>query len=312
VRDKVTLKANYNGREWQFGLVQREEFIAIPDCPLHSPRVNAIMKILATFPEDLPLSHISIVGGHMTFILRAKKNQYPDGLIAVQNFLHKNSVGLELNQIFGFWINWNPEVGRWITIHKNWEHVAGKKICHHPSGEHYGPGGFGQAHWPLYMQALDEVENFFLTYSPLAYLELYCGIGVALSRWDKKAIDCLGVELSGESLAMVALNAPQAKTLRGTCQQRIPQVDEWYRQKRLSGDVAVFVNPPRLGLEPEVAQWLSQNKPAPLAYMSCSVNTLARDLKILNEQGMQVERLIPYDFFPKTRHIEILALLKQF
>jgi hypothetical protein len=63
-------------------------------------------------------------------------------------------------------------------------------------------------------------------------------------------------------------------------------------------------------LEPAVRDWAAvEFRPERLAYLSCSAGTLSRDLTALTAAGYTVEALIPYDFFPQTRHIEILALL---
>ena len=51
-RDRVTLNARYDAeRGWRFGLMRRDELIAIHDCPVHSARVNRLVGVLrATLP----------------------------------------------------------------------------------------------------------------------------------------------------------------------------------------------------------------------------------------------------------------------
>jgi len=49
---------------------------------------------------------------------------------------------------------------------------------------------------------------------------------------------------------------------------------------------------------------------ATLSHLSCSAGTLGRDLQTLTTAGYAVNTLIPYDFFPQTRHVETLALLQ--
>jgi 23S rRNA (uracil1939-C5)-methyltransferase len=48
-----------------------------------------------------------------------------------------------------------------------------------------------------------------------------------------------------------------------------------------------------------------------MAYLSCSAGTLNRDLSILCSTGYLVERIIPFDFFPQTIHVESLVLLSR-
>ncbi len=46
------------------------------------------------------------------------------------------------------------------------------------------------------------------------------------------------------------------------------------------------------------------------AYLSCSPGTLRKDLLTLTQNGYEVTKLIPFDFFPQTIHVECLALLE--
>lgn len=52
-------------------------------------------------------------------------------------------------------------------------------------------------------------------------------------------------------------------------------------------------------------------RPKRIAYLSCSAGTLRRDLEGLPVSGYRVVRIIPYDFFPQTYHVETLVLLER-
>ena len=41
-------------------------------------------------------------------------------------------------------------------------------------------------------------------------------------------------------------------------------------------------------------------------YVSCDPTHLARDLKVLKNGGFIIEEVIPFDMFPRTKHIEVL------
>ena len=92
---------------------------------------------------------------------------------------------------------------------------------------------------------------------------------------------------------------------------RIPHLTAWAGTDPLCPDDRLaFVNPPQTGMEPEVIQWmLNEYRPARMAYLSCSAGTLSRDLNLLEARGYKIERIIPYDFFPWTLHVESLALV---
>lgn len=73
-------------------------------------------------------------------------------------------------------------------------------------------------------------------------------------------------------------------------------------------EAVIIVDPPRAGLSEAARRWLLRAQPRQLFYVSCDPSTFARDLGVLS-QGYAVKRIIPFDFFPQTSHIETLALL---
>lgn len=75
---------------------------------------------------------------------------------------------------------------------------------------------------------------------------------------------------------------------------------------------AVVVDPPRAGLAPEVRGWLGLAGPPTVAYLSCEVSALARDLKTLCGLGpYRLTQLRLVDMFPQTYHFETVALLRR-
>jgi tRNA/tmRNA/rRNA uracil-C5-methylase (TrmA/RlmC/RlmD family) len=72
----------------------------------------------------------------------------------------------------------------------------------------------------------------------------------------------------------------------------------------------LYVNPPRTGIEPEVLEWIADGfRPSRIACLSCNAVSLKRDLARITAGGYAVEKIIPFDFFPETRYLEMLALL---
>jgi len=51
--------------------------------------------------------------------------------------------------------------------------------------------------------------------------------------------------------------------------------------------------------------------PKKVVYISCNIETQARDLRYLTQNGYTVKRIRPVDMFPYTKHIESIVLLER-
>ena len=73
----------------------------------------------------------------------------------------------------------------------------------------------------------------------------------------------------------------------------------------------ISVDPPRKGLSLPVIEAICQMCPERVVYVSCDPATLARDLKLLEEQGYAAERAEAVDLFPRTGHVESVVQLRR-
>ncbi len=80
------------------------------------------------------------------------------------------------------------------------------------------------------------------------------------------------------------------------------------KSKAVSAVATIIVDPPRAGLHPKVIDRILEIKPPHVVYLSCNPATQARDLKLLAE-SYTITQFEIYNFFPKTPHIETLAIL---
>jgi len=77
--------------------------------------------------------------------------------------------------------------------------------------------------------------------------------------------------------------------------------------RHLRPDVVVL-DPPRAGLPRGAARTLAAAK---VVYLSCDPATLARDLASLEECGFRLIRVMGFDVFPQTPHVEALAVVER-
>jgi 23S rRNA (uracil1939-C5)-methyltransferase len=69
----------------------------------------------------------------------------------------------------------------------------------------------------------------------------------------------------------------------------------------------VLVDPPRTGCLPRALSEIQRLAPRTFVYVSCDPSTLARDLRIMCDNGYRLESVQPVDMFPFTTHIECVA-----
>ena len=138
-----------------------------------------------------------------------------------------------------------------------------------------------------------------------AAADLYCGVGLFGAFLAERFSRMTFVESSSLGLSYARRNVP------GPSSDFYPMsVEQWIESGAAKGAFdAVVVDPPRVGLSPDVRQWLSRTKPSHLVYVSCNPVTLARDLGELTRAGFAITEVGLFDFFPQTSHVETVAKL---
>lgn len=144
-------------------------------------------------------------------------------------------------------------------------------------------------------------------------LDAYCGIGtIGMSAAAVTKNPVIGVELNPDAVrdAIGNAKANQLKNIRFVC----ADATEWMEQAAAAGEKidVVFLDPPRSGSTDSFIRSLAKLAPKRVVYISCGVDTLARDLKTFRKQGYEAVRDWPVDMFPGTEgHIENVVLLEQ-
>ncbi len=305
-RSKVCLAAAWEQGKWKIGTRQREEVIAIHNCPVHQPGVNANVQLLCqSMPsfQDFPLVYFLQSGRQMTLVV--KSNRLPDLQWIDANLIEV----LKDNGAETLWIHLHPSAGRKVLGKGGWQRVFGPPHSLSEQGLAYGPASFTQVIPRLHEQTIAETLAFLTPSAKSFVVDLYSGIGATLIEWSKAGAHSVGIELDGEAVDCARINVPDVPILRGACHHRIPQLNDILARIGDS-EILLYVNPPRTGLDEKVANWIAGTlKPARMAYLSCSAGTLHRDILYLTRKGFAVTKIIPFDFFPNTIHVETLALL---
>lgn len=142
-------------------------------------------------------------------------------------------------------------------------------------------------------------------------LDAYCGIGtIGLVALDK-AKQVIGVELNSDAVKDAIMNAKinGAKNVRFFCADAGEFMVDMAKAKE-KVDV-VFMDPPRAGSDIPFLKSVTTLAPEKIVYVSCNVETQARDLHYLCKNGYKVRKIQPVDMFPHTGHVETVCLLSR-
>ena len=143
-------------------------------------------------------------------------------------------------------------------------------------------------------------------------LDAYCGTGTIALVAGRKASSVVGVELNTKALEDARENA----VMNGLGNVTFVNADASVFCKQMAKDKerfdVAFLDPPRSGSDERFLSSLIKLGPKRIVYISCNPETQERDCRYL--EGFGPYRLVaiqPVDMFPRTMHIETVALLTQ-
>ncbi len=187
-----------------------------------------------------------------------------------------------------------------------WTELGGRKI-------YYSLDTFFQANLYILPVLMEKIESLVPESARGLFLDLYSGVGlfgVALADLFKKV---MMIEECPASVQMAHYNrAAHGLSHVHVHEGRVEDVLPGVLSKLDAGILPVaMIDPPRKGLSESAAATLAEaRRLEQLFYLSCHPESLARDLEFLMVRGWKLERIMPFDFFPRTQHLETLALLR--
>ncbi|KAF9920691.1 tRNA(m5U54)methyltransferase [Linnemannia zychae] len=149
--------------------------------------------------------------------------------------------------------------------------------------------------------------------SEIKYLvDAYCGSGLFGITCHEGFQKVLGVEISAASISCATNNLILNKLSTETTAFHLDDADKIFAHIDFpSAETALIIDPPRKGCSEEFLDQMVAFLPARVVYVSCNVQTQARDLQGLLDRchakgllGYKVEAIRGFDLFPQTRHVE--------
>jgi 23S rRNA (uracil1939-C5)-methyltransferase len=168
---------------------------------------------------------------------------------------------------------------------------------------------FTQINWRMNLSVIRRIMEVAAALGAERVLDLYSGIGNFSIPLALAGHSVVGIE---QNPASVKAASDTARTLSAGHRVRfMRRAVEEAVEEVLRGPVEwdlVILDPPRTGAK-RSTEIVARHRPRHILHLSCDPPTLARDIKVFRSSGYEIQRLEPYDFFPQTAHLEMLALL---
>ena len=195
-----------------------------------------------------------------------------------------------------------------------------------------GPASFMQVNdnvkLKLYQKVCDLVGN------ASTVIDAYCGAGLLTSLLARQAEKVIGVEIVQEAVdcanALVLNNGiNNASFVCAPCEEVLPDMI------KQNPNAVIVLDPPRKGIDKKVALAVMKARPKKIVYISCSLQTLARDIGIIGgtlkyednnlkkcvdavidckegekmPNGYKISYLCGFDMFAQCKGLETLCVL---
>jgi 23S rRNA (uracil1939-C5)-methyltransferase len=161
----------------------------------------------------------------------------------------------------------------------------------------YSPNGFFQINLPVYEMVLREIKEYIKTDK---VLDLYAGVGtIGLSVARERDLTLVEVDKSAYDELENNATGTNARTVLAKSEDVLGYITD---------GMTVILDPPRAGCNAALISRLNEQKVPMIVYLSCNPVTQARDIAMLKD-NYRISKIQPYNFFPRTTHIENLVVL---
>jgi len=150
------------------------------------------------------------------------------------------------------------------------------------------------------------VKNFMGEAVSKTVFDLYCGTGTIGQIVAQNAKKVIGIELIEE--AVTAANENAKLNGLNNCTFKAGDVAKVIQNIKEKPDI-IILDPPRPGVHPTALKYVIDFKAPEIIYVSCNPKSLVNDLRVLTEEGYEVEKVVLMDLFPHTPHVETVVLI---
>jgi tRNA/tmRNA/rRNA uracil-C5-methylase (TrmA/RlmC/RlmD family) len=300
----------------------------IPSCRVHHPVINTVAAAVKLALRESGISPYQ-EGPHrgdLRYLQIVVERSSSKAQLVLVGLAPLNSATTQFTDLLqlklgdllhSLWWNTNADRGNAI-LGENWTRLSGPEaVVEEIAGAQvfFPPGAFGQSHLPLAEEIALSIHSAVPEGARVA--EFYAGCGPVGLGLTQRAAEVRFNEINphglrGLELGLAALSQPgdSQAPARSTTQVHTGCAGD---NAAMASDCdVVLVDPPRKGLDPALLHAFVDQPPKTLIYQSCGLPSLSRDLAaILAGGALQLISLEPFDLFPYTEHIEVIAHLNR-
>jgi tRNA/tmRNA/rRNA uracil-C5-methylase (TrmA/RlmC/RlmD family) len=292
--------------------------VHIPHCSVQHPLINQVAGVVrralveARVTSYSDKAHLGLARYLQVVVERSSQsaqvaivaNSDSPAPLAACFALIRERLGAQLHSL---WFNANrersnvilgPEFHKWCGPDSVTERFGGAAV-------HYPPGAFGQNNLDIAQQIVGHVRAQIPDGAQVT--EFYAGVGaIGLSVLARVRGIHLN-ELNPQSLHGLALGMAE---LDPAMRAKISVVPGAAGAARVAaaGAQVVIVDPPRKGLDPQLTEYLCEQPPERLLYVSCGLESFLTDTARLTARGkLRLAALTAFNLLPFTEHVETVA-----
>lgn len=176
---------------------------------------------------------------------------------------------------------------------------------HYTLRAHSGPRVFEQTNDAVADAIANHIAQIF-TGDEKLLIDAFCGAGFFAKRLAPKFERVIGIDWDRFAIAAAQKDAdPKEGYISGDVTREL----HWLLEKNDLASTALIVDPPATGLSAEMRGAILDSPPRSMIYVSCNPPTLARDIAEL-QRRFSIISVAPFDMFPQTAEIEVVAHLR--
>lgn len=161
----------------------------------------------------------------------------------------------------------------------------------------YDVNSFFQVNLPIFEKAVASIKLVVKT--DKSVVDMYSGVGtIGLIVGASKLVE---LDIANIEMAERNVGSDKVEVIHASTENAL---------ENITPESTVIVDPPRAGLHSKIIGHILETKPKKIIYLSCNPSTQARDIARLLSV-YELKKFEGYNFFPRTPHIESLALLQK-